>query len=225
MTDVDENLPTRLLILRRATPEQLAQFTAEQVALLNKSDDELKKETGVFSFDTKGFEKRVETGEDWHRVIQAHLYLDHAVTTLIADTLVRPDAVRLGRMGFAQKTDLIEAMGSLPDDLLSAVRAVNGLRNRIAHQLEFSITRKDLSDLRNATPKHLRDVVHEKPSRKQVTLTDLLKVIVYMVDIFRQRSAYARATRRRNELTLRLQLMQVAPTVQRYQRKAGHQTV
>ena len=202
--------PINLRVLRDATPEHLARFTPAQIALIGRSRSELEQEANQFSFDVEAFEKRLERGEAWHKVIQAHLYLDHSTTCVLSEALANPDAIRLSRMGFAQKLELIEALALLPNDLISAATAVNRLRNRVAHELHFEISTSDVSDLKNATPKHLRVTIHpEPPKRRKVTLSDLLRGIVLMVDIMRQRQALARVLNQQGELTLRLTIDKV----------------
>lgn len=207
-----DELPTNLRALRDATPEHLAHFTPGQIELMGRSRSELEQEARQFSFDIKAFEKRLEQGEDWHKVIQAHLYLDHCTSCALSEALANPDAIRLSRMGFAQKLELIEALALLPNELISAATAINRLRNRVAHELQFEISASDISDLKNATPKHLRDAIHPETSKqRKVTLSDLLKVIVLMVDIMRQRQALARVLNEQAALTLRLTLDVVKP--------------
>lgn len=199
--------PINLRVLRDATPEHLARLTPAQIELLGRTRSELELEANQFSFDVDAFQTRIEQGEDWHKIIQAHLYLDHAITRALSEALANPDAIRLSRMGFAQKLELIEALALLPDELISAATAVNRLRNRVAHELHFELSASDVSDLKNATPKHLRDAIHPKSSkRRKVALSDLLKVIVIMVDIIRQRHALARVLNEQGALTLRLTL-------------------
>jgi hypothetical protein len=48
---------------------------------------------------------------------------------------------------FSKTVHLILALGLLPVDLVSSVEFINGLRNKIAHELRFEISHKDERDL------------------------------------------------------------------------------
>jgi hypothetical protein len=70
--------------------------------------------------------------------------------------LHRPDAIKVKRRGFAQKLDLLEALGLIEQPLLPPLRFINDLRNKVAHNLDYKITLKAQRDLGNCTPKVLR---------------------------------------------------------------------
>lgn len=204
-----EKVPVNLRLMRKATEDELARYAPEDVALLRQTEEDMRKQTEYFSFDEAAFCERMDRGEDWHRVVQAHLYLDHSITALLSDALARPDAIRLSRMGFAQKVELVDAMDLLPPDLIPPVGAVNKLRNRIAHQLNFEPSRSDVRNLKNAIPKRLHDAPFEsKAQGGDLSLSDLLKVLVLMVDIMRQRKAFEALKTRQDELSLRMAIDQ-----------------
>ncbi|TMJ92478.1 MAG: hypothetical protein E6G77_25420 [Alphaproteobacteria bacterium] len=78
-------------------------LTAEELELLATPTEELKRRTEVFSFDYDRFKKRIEIGEHWQQLLQAHLYFDHVITQLLSEALVNPDAVNVSRMSFSRK--------------------------------------------------------------------------------------------------------------------------
>ena len=143
-------------------------LTPEELDLLATPDEELRNWTKTFSFDRERFNARISSGERWQQLLQAHLYFDHVITQLLVDdALANPDVINAQRMGFVQKLQLIQALGLLNSDLVPPVEFINGLRNKIAHDLSFEISDKDESDLANCTPKFLRDVVVEDSERSE----------------------------------------------------------
>lgn len=213
-TDGPDNINLRLL--RQATPGQLSSLTNEQRALLGKTREQLEQETSQFSFDIDAFSALFKQGEDWHHVIQAHLYLDHTITAITSEALVRPDAIRLSRMGFAQKLELVEAMALLPTDLIGSVAAINRLRNQIAHQLNFKISSASLLNFKNSIPKHIREAAQDNDGRDEKSdFIQLLKSLVYMVDIIRQRHAFSRLVAQQSSIGLALSLQMSDETLKK----------
>lgn len=179
-------------------------FTAEDLELLATPNEQLKKKVDAFSFDTERFNGRIETGERWQRLLQAHLYFDHVLTLILLDALTNPEAINARRIGFYQKLQLISAMNLLPSDLVVAIDFINGLRNKIAHELDFEIPDQSVTDLSNCTPKYLRDIVERDAERQPGPLGfhELLRVILFQIEILRQGHAFERLATRKAMLRL-----------------------
>ncbi|WP_315765658.1 MULTISPECIES: hypothetical protein [unclassified Bradyrhizobium] len=173
--------------------------------LLATSDEELRKQTQVFCFDRARFESRISAGERWQQLLQAHLYFDHVITKTLEDALKNPDAINMRRNSFSQKLQLISAMGLLPAELISPVEFINGLRNRIAHDLDFEIDDKHIDDLVNCTPKHLREVALDEDERQPgpIRFFELLRVILFQIEVLREHNEYARLSAAKSALRLR----------------------
>ncbi len=109
------------------------------------------------------------------------------------------------RNSFAQKLQLISAMGLLPPELISPVEFINGLRNKIAHDLDFEIDDKHIDDLVNCTPKHLREVALEEVGREPGPLRfcELLRVILFQIEVLREANEYMRLCDAKSVLRLR----------------------
>jgi hypothetical protein len=180
-------------------------ITTEEFQLLATPDDELRGRSEQFSFDRALFEKRVSTGERWQQLLQAHLYYDHVLAQMLTDALPQPDAIDLRRMGFANKLQLISAMNLLPQELISPIGFINGIRNKIAHDLNFEILDQTVTDLTNCTPSFLREAVEEEDGRAAgpVLFNELLRVILLMAEVLRQRHAFNRVATRKGEIRLR----------------------
>lgn len=176
----------------------------DELKLLSTPDEVIVKGYQVFCFDRDDFTKRVQSGNRWQQLIQAHLYFEHVVAQLLKEALAKPEAISMSRMGFGQRLDLVVALALLPDDLVSPIRKISGLRNKIAHDLTFEIADSDVRDLENCTPVYLRDVMLlETREAGPLDLHELLTVILLKADIIRQQSAASREIGRKSELRLR----------------------
>jgi hypothetical protein len=180
-------------------------LTAEDLELLATPTEDLAKRTQTFSFDEARFKARISTGEKWQQLLQSHLYYDHVITQLLSDALANPDAVNVNRMSFSQKLQFISALNLLPAQLVSSIDAINSLRNKIAHELDFEISDRDVRDLENCTPKYLRDVISTEDGRESgpVRFNELLRVVLLQVEVIRQQHALNRLTTRKATIRLR----------------------
>lgn len=80
-------------------------------------------------------------------LIKAHLVFERMLNALIESHLALPSALETGRMSFAQKVSLAEALGGLPSKLATQLRLVNTERNRAAHRLEWELSETDTETL------------------------------------------------------------------------------
>lgn len=156
------------------------------------------------SFDVDRFYERIAGGPPWQQLIQAHLYLDHTISLLISDALAKPAAMDTGRMGFAQKLQLVDGMALLADEVISAIRVINGLRNKIAHDLTFELTPESIRNAINAVPKFLHEVMKQEAGRAKGPLTfeEALKVLAVHAEVQRTQHNVNRALSRKAELRL-----------------------
>lgn len=188
--------------LKRSRPS----ISQEDLALLATPMSELKKQTHVFSFDADRFKSRIlSDGERWQHLLQAHLYFDHVITRMLEDALPNAGAVDLDRMAFSQKLRFIAAMKLLSSELVSTVTHINDLRNKIAHNLEFEITDQHELDLKNCTPKGLREIMETDKDHKPGPLrfNELLYVVLLQIEVIRHSHALERLNMRKSTLRLR----------------------
>jgi hypothetical protein len=180
-------------------------LTEDERVLLNTPDEEIHEKYKPLSFDTQRFKERITIGEPWQQLIQAHLYLDHTISLMIADALHKPSAINTGRMGFVQKLQLVEGMGLLRDDVISAIRVVNGLRNSIAHDLNFEICDTDVRNVVNAIPKFLREIMKAEKGRPKgpLSFVEALTVLTLHSEVERTRHIITRVMNKKGELRLR----------------------
>lgn len=180
-----------------------------ELELLSTSDEDIWKRHQTFCFHQGDFVARVRSGDRWQQLIQAHIYFEHVVAQILTEALAKPEAISLSRMGFSQRLDLVVAMALLPDELVTPIRKISGLRNKIAHDLTFEVRDSDVRDMENCTPVYLRDAVQADAGRNAgpLELHELLTVILLKADIIRQGSAARREIGRKSELRLRTVLL------------------
>jgi hypothetical protein len=187
-------------------------ITPEDLQLLETPDEELKKSTQKFSFDHELFSKRISVGERWQQLLQAHLYYDHVLTQMLVDALPQPDAIDLRRMGFANKLQLISAMNLLPPDLISPIQFINGIRNKIAHDLNFEVTDQAIIDLTNCTPPSLREALEQNSGREPgpPLFHELLQVVLIWTEVIRHQHEYSRIDTHKSIIRARTVLDKIA---------------
>jgi len=195
------------------TPPNNNRFTADELAFLEQTDADRENRAKVFSFDVDIMVRRITRGRMWEQVLQGHLYFDHVVTQMLTEELRNPQAVNVKRMSFAQKVDLLEAMGLVDKAHLAPIRSINDLRNKLAHELNFKVSGKAICDLSNCTPKHLRDSIGKMSDskRKSLRLFELLLVNLLNLDVIRQRLVLSRLNERYGMLRLRRALEKAEP--------------
>jgi hypothetical protein len=95
-------------------------------------------------------------------VIRGHIFIESRLANLIESKLVEPGAIDVGRLNFHNKVGLAVALGSLPIELKQSLKTLNGLRNRLAHNVHAQITRADAERLFKSLPKTMREVMGPK---------------------------------------------------------------
>jgi hypothetical protein len=81
-------------------------------------------------------------------LVGVHLHLEAFIIALITAVLPKPDALDIDRLNFPSKLGLAVALGAIPDAAAPALRTINSLRNRIAHNLRAELTEEDSKKLR-----------------------------------------------------------------------------
>lgn len=153
-------------------------------------------------FDKKEFSQRIKIGDDWQKLIQAHLYLEFIASRMLEAELPNPNEIKLSRMGFSARLDLIAAMGLIPIDFSRTIRKVAALRNKVAHDLNFLVSAKQVSDLRNTIPQWLRQIAEQMENRESqgpLSLHEILEAIPLFFEMYRQQRAAHNARIRHNE--------------------------
>ncbi len=102
----------------------------------------------------KPFEPTVNlrTDDNLQLVIRAHLHTETLLYAMLTERLHNADAIDLDRLNFLTKARLAITMGLFEPDVLSALTALNTLRNNFAHKFNYQFTDQDKQDLLNAIP-------------------------------------------------------------------------
>lgn len=183
--------------------------TPEDIALVKKTDDEIRAEVSVFSFDIPTLKKRVRDDDPAQAFIQAHLYLDHVITSLLSEGVPFPRHLQLDRTGFTQKLQLVSALGLLHPVHIPPIKVINAIRNKIAHQLDYVVKAEDETKLRSSLPKGLDKEDDGSPT----TLVGLLRLLAVMIDVERQHRAFERAKRDQAMANVRVVLDDTDPAL------------
>jgi len=174
---------------------------------IDLTDNEIHEASSVFSFDVSECSKRLKRGDDWQRTVHGHLFFDHILTAMITEMLVRPTELRIDRMAFATKVELASSMGLLSVEWRGFLKAFNSLRNRIAHKLDFRVTRRHAVDLVNGSPDALKVVISDEHERFGGTLLQhCIKINLLMLDIIRQHHVAVRLHHAKQAARLRAAL-------------------
>jgi hypothetical protein len=207
MTDIHEAISAEALTHHEP-------LTPEDLELLATPDEELAHKVSDLCFDYEQFTCRVFKGDRWQQLLQAHLYFDHVITRMLEEALPNPDAIKLRRTSFSQKVQLISAMDLLPSSLIPPVEFINGLRNKIAHELNFEISDDAVDNLINCTPKRLRQVALEQRDREDGPLSfhEVLHIVLIQIETLRQDHVNQRLLKRKQVLNARVVLAKAKGT-------------
>lgn len=182
----------------------MIEITEADLELLATPDEQIAKRHQVFCFDEAEFFRRMPLGERWQQLIQSHLYLEHIIDRLLREAIRYPEEVSFSRMPFRQRVDLASALGLLPRDLVNAIRKLSKMRNNVAHAVCFEVSDADELDLKNCTPKWLKERMTKEPRLdREIPLWELLRVIVLQTEIIRQQHAAHREIERKSMVRLR----------------------
>jgi hypothetical protein len=101
-------------------------------------------------------------------IVRGHLYVEASLNRLISLRFLFPKAFDLANMHYPAKVDLALALGVLHKDDAGSLRALNTLRNRLAHNIEHKVTPKDVRQLLDTMSPTVRavykDFIKQKPT-------------------------------------------------------------
>lgn len=111
-------------------------------------------------------------------VLRVHLLIEGFLERLIAGFLPRgDDLLSKGRLTFANKLDLVASFDVVDDDLVSAARHLNRVRNTIAHDIDKTITLSDVDLIGRSLGKLFIQTRHEYGGNTKVLLHQTLMLI------------------------------------------------
>ncbi|NDO88677.1 hypothetical protein [Cellulosimicrobium composti] len=78
--------------------------------------------------------------------LKGHLWVERCLNSYLDQALVRAEVLNIAKESFSRKVNLAEALG-LVENYASALRAMNAVRNRIAHDLDHELARDDVKQM------------------------------------------------------------------------------
>lgn len=181
--------------------------------LLAMSDDDIRNATCEFSFDVEKCHERLKTGDDWQAVVQAHLFYDHVLSSILGEAMSYPDEVDLDRTSFATKLDLAAGFGLITRQIKSYLKRVNKIRNDIAHNLAFEVKGTDYDNLRQLSADNIRVEIDRLITENNASQMEaVLFINLFNLDIIRQGWVASRLKQRRDEEKLKRVLATVRKT-------------
>lgn len=82
-------------------------------------------------------------------MIKGHLHCESVLTEILLKGFKRPEALNFARLEYRAKLNLCNALGIIPESLVSGLAQLGKLRNRLSHSLDEEISEKDQLDLMN----------------------------------------------------------------------------
>jgi len=136
--------------------------------------DERLKVYNTRCFDTKEAMKKLRVSNRSMQLINAHLILDHILSKFLKDQLINKPSFKSERLNFSNRVDLIYSMGCIPHDLMIWIKKINGVRNKIAHEMGYKISR-DFSD---EVIKNFPVQIPSDPTKKYKFALSLMLIII-----------------------------------------------
>lgn len=97
----------------------------------------------------------LQEADDIGILLRGHLWIEVLVEYAARGSLKHPNAIRWDAARFEHKLALAEATGAIDADVASALRGFNGLRNRLAHDLDFGVSEADVKTfIGRLSPEH-----------------------------------------------------------------------
>lgn len=82
-------------------------------------------------------------------LLRGHLWMENLINRILEIQVVNEGALDLDRIGFRQKVDIAQAFGFISQNDGYALKALNRLRNRLAHNLMAEPSGSEIRDLVN----------------------------------------------------------------------------
>lgn len=115
--------------------------------------------------------------KSFHIAITGQVAIELVIEACISESVPNPDALDLERHTFFQKLTLAAALGIIENSSMPAYKKLNILRNRVAHDLGFSLDKQAIVDLYNCL-----SVAHRKSLSTSCT-TDPLRLLRQIIGV------------------------------------------
>jgi hypothetical protein len=120
--------------------------------------------------------KWVQNADTLGRILRAHLFVEHFLSNYISAKNPNLAGLERARLSFAQKIDLADNREASVAYLIPGIKQLNKIRNRVAHNLEASITLADRSSFLSiqifSAMRKARTQANRQTGAKRLALSD-----------------------------------------------------
>jgi hypothetical protein len=99
----------------------------------------------------KGYEKFIDAAgtkrDEVTMILRSHLLVEYYLDHVIILEIPRGDILLKENFSFSQKLFIIEALDILAKEVTDSARALNSVRNRCAHDLDYKVTEVDIDKI------------------------------------------------------------------------------
>jgi hypothetical protein len=100
----------------------------------------------------------LNAGKPLETVLRGHLWIERGMNLILERVSVDESELGRARLTFAQKVAVLAALGHIEEDEAVAVRAVNGVRNRLAHDVSAELSKDEVNALGSGFSVRLREL-------------------------------------------------------------------
>lgn len=90
------------------------------------------------------FNKDIDDQNIMYVLVKAHLYIEYELELILIEYVERPEYLKIPKMTFAQKENLVFALGIVPDSEKKSLNNFNKIRNKLAHNLDYKFNEEIL---------------------------------------------------------------------------------
>jgi hypothetical protein len=108
-------------------------------------------------------------------LLRGHLWMENFINRILEIHIVNTGVLDLDRIGFRQKVDIAQSFGFISQEDGYALKALNRLRNKLAHNLMAEPSESEIRDLVNTLTGAVRaafDAVIHRPEIVEQAVTD-----------------------------------------------------
>jgi hypothetical protein len=117
--------------------------------IINRSEAELLKKEDIKEFNSFIEDHFDKNNDEMIKILKAHIYVEIIMNDIFMYSLPKPKNL-LKNMKFSKKIDLLEAIsGEFGSKIIAPLTYLNLLRNKFSHEIDYIITKDDISSLAN----------------------------------------------------------------------------
>jgi hypothetical protein len=140
------------------------------------------------------------------------LYVEHVLIEFISHAVENPEAIEFSKLSFPSKVELAIALNLIEKELMSPLKILNSLRNKVAHNLRYKFTDEDKRQLYYSLPVVYQelaatkegDFAKEIPREEReflpidkVTINRIFEILIITLDYRRDSFAQSLAERKK----------------------------